>query len=127
MKKATRKQEIELLRDIVTLPLDVQASTARMTLLKVREEQLGITCVRINEWRGGATEMPLWQWEAFLSKLELGWKRYFYACNHEDSIFCRIHYYFSVRTPCTCCLWWRTVAIAITLTIASFFLGKYLQ
>lgn len=127
MKKATRKQEIDILHSIIALARCEQVYNVPITMLDALEEKLGITFTRIKEWRGGATEMPLWRWEQLLSNLELGWKRYISGCSHEDSIFCRIYCYLTALIPCTCCLWWRTVAIATTLTIASFFLGKYLS
>jgi hypothetical protein len=124
MKKATRKQEIEIVREIATASLEVNFT--RASYLDVLERRLGVSCTRVHAWRSKHGSMGSWEWEQLLHTLELGWKRYFYGCSHEDSIFCRIYCYLAARIPCTCCLWWRTVAIATTLTIASFFLGKYL-
>ena len=72
----------------------------------------------------------IWQWQEFIITLKLGWLRYFYACNHKDSIFCKLYLHAKkVTKNCECCLYWRGIATGFlwaTILYSVYTIGKFL-
>ena len=129
MRKATRKEEIAILEEALELSLIDSAFSPTYILPSIehREQKL---CKRCAKFIKGKENIAHWEWKEFLVTLQLGWRRYFYACNHKDSIFCRIYFHAKkVTKGCECCLYWRGIATGFILAIilASLFnLGKFL-
>ena len=129
MKKATKKEEIAMLEEALALSLIAPAFTAVCILGSIEHRRQKL-CKRCAKFIKGKEHIPYWQWQEFLVTLKLGWRRYFYACNHKDSIFCKLYFHEKkVTKGCECCLYWRGVAAGFLLAIiiASLFnLGKFL-
>ena len=126
MKKATKKEEIDIIKQCMS-QTNGKVKLRTLILKSLDSEQLVST--RIRKF-AKARHPEVWQWQEFLVSLQLGWRRYFYACNHKDSIFCRIYFHEKkVTKGCECCLYWRGTATGFLLAIilASLFnLGKFL-
>ena len=129
MRKATKKEEIAMLGEAMDLALIDQAFQIQY-ILPGLEHKHKLLCKRCAEFMKGKEHISYWEWQEFLVTLQLGWRRYFYACNHKDSIFCRIYFHEKkVTKGCECCLYWRGTATGFLLAIilASLFnLGKFL-
>ena len=126
MKKATKKEEIYIIKHCMARTNN-QAKLRTLILQTLNRRRL--VSARIHKFTK-ARHPEVWEWKEFLVTLQLGWLRYFYACNHKDSIFCRIYFHAKkVTKGCECCLYWRGIATGFLLAIilASLFnLGKFL-
>ena len=129
MKKATKKEEIAILEEALDVAL-IDPDFKIQHILPSLEYKHKLLCKRCAKFIKGKENIAYWQWNEFLVTLQLGWRRYFYACNHKDSIFCRIYFHEKkVTKGCECCLYWRGIATGFLLAIilASLFnLGKFL-
>ena len=126
MKKATKKEEINIIEHCV-LRTNNKVKLRTMILQTLNRKRL--VSARIHKFT--KERYPeVWQWQEFLVTLQLGWRRYFYICGHKDSIFVRIQVHQLKSTGgCVCCLYWRGIATGFLLAIilASLFnLGKFL-
>ena len=126
MRKATKKEEIAIIEHCM-LCTNNKVKLRTMILQTLNRKQL--VSARIRKF-ANARHPEVWQWKEFLVSLQLGWRRYFYACNHKDSIFCRIYFHEKkVTKGCECCLYWRGIAAGFLLAIilsSLFNLGKFL-
>ena len=126
MKKATKKEEIAIIEQCMS---QTNCKVKLRTLILRSLDNKQLASARIREFTK-ARHPEVWQWQEFLVTLQLGWRRYFYACNHKDSIFCRVFFHEKkVTKGCECCLYWRGIATGFLLAIilASLFnLGKFL-
>ena len=129
MRKATRKEEI------AAIEFGLSASSTAVNLKRMIFSYCmlrKIIPVEINKFcENYPREILLWQWQELLVTLRLGWKRYFYICEHKDSIFVRIQLHQLKSTGgCVCCLYWRAVCTGFLIASAIGFLislGKYLS
>ena len=125
MRKATKKEEIAALEIMIGIMKEAGGYSADryLTLLT---QQKGVQYQRLQ----GIYFHHIWQWEEYLTALKLGWRRYFYSCNHKDSVFVKLYLQAKkVTNNCECCLYWRGVATGFlsAIIIASLFtLGKFL-
>ena len=126
MKKATKKEEINIIKYCM---LCTNNKMKLRTLVLQTLDRRQLVSTRIREF-AKARHPEVWQWQEFLVTLQLGWRRYFYICGHKDSIFVRIQVHQLKSTGgCVCCLYWRGIATGFLLAIilASLFnLGKFL-
>ena len=127
MRKATRKEEIDILEEAINLATTEPVATILLSL----EQKYKVFCTRCAKYMKHKTQISSWEWMEFLSILRLGWKRYFWGCAHKDSIFVRIQVHQLKSTGgCVCCLYWRAVCTGFLIaSIISFLisLGKYLS
>ena len=127
MRKATRKEEIDILEEA----LDLATTEPVATILPSLEHKYKVFCTRCAKYMKNKTQISSWEWMEFLSILRLGWKRYFYICAHKDSIFVRVQLHQLKSTGgCVCCLYWRAICTGFLIaSIISFLisLGKYLS
>ena len=126
MRKATRKQEIYIIEQCMLHTNNrVKLRTRVMTAL----DKHNLVSKRIAIFAKNK-HPEIWQWQEFILTLKLSWRRYFSACNHKDSIFCKIYLHEKkVAKDCECCLYWRGVAtgfLLATITASLFILGKFL-
>ena len=129
MRKATKKEEIAILEEALDVA-SIDPYFKIQHILPSLEYKHKLLCKRCAKFIKGKENIAYWEWKEFLVTLQLGWRRYFYACNHKDSIFCRIYFHEKkVTKGCECCLYWRGIATGFLLAIilASLFnLGKFL-
>ena len=124
MRKATRKEEINIIEHCM---LRTNNNVKLRTLVLQSLDRRQLVSTRIRKF-AKARRPEVWQWQEFVVTLQLGWRRYFYACKHKDSFFVRIAMKeFKSANNCTCCLYWRGIVYSIPIAIISFFLGKYLS
>ena len=125
MRKATKKEEIDIIEQCMS-QTNCKIKLRTLILESLDSKQLVSTRIR----KFAKENIAYWRWKEFLVSLQLGWRRYFYACSHKDSIFCRIYFHEKkVTKNCECCLYWRGIATGFLLAIilASLFnLGKFL-
>ena len=126
MRKATKKEEIIIIKHCMVFTND----KVKLRALVLRSlDRKKLVSARIRKFTK-ARHPEVWEWKEFIVTLQLGWRRYFYACKHKDSIFCRIYFHAKkVTKGCECCLYWRGIATGFLLAIilASLFnLGKFL-
>lgn len=130
MRKATRKEEIDILEEALDLAL-IDAEFQVTYILPSLEHKYKVICTRCAKYMEHKNHISYWEWMEFLSILRLGWKRYFYTCAHKDSIFVRIQLHQLKSTGgCVCCLYWRAIGTGFLIaSIISFLisLGKYLS
>ena len=126
MKKATRKQEVYIIEQCM-LHTNKKIKLRTM-IMKVLDDKKLIS-KRINTFAKNK-HPEIWQWQEFLITLKLGWRRYFYACKHKDSVFCKIYLHEKKSTKnCECCLYWRGMATGFLLAIvlySIYTIGKFL-
>ena len=124
MRKATRKQEINIIEHCM-LRTNNKVKLHALVLQSLYIKKLVSTRIR-KFAKAGHPEV--WQWKEFLVTLQLGWRRYLYKCDHKDSIFVKWYLKELKRTKdCTCCLYWRAIAYSVPIGIISFLLGKHLS
>ena len=124
MRKATRKQEINIIEHCM-LRTNNKVKLHALVLQSLYLKKLVSTRIR-KFAKAGHPEV--WQWQEYLVTLQLGWRRYLYKCDHKDSIFVKWYLKELKRTKdCTCCLYWRAIAYSVPIGIISFLLGKYLS
>lgn len=130
MRKATRKEEIDILEEALDIAL-IDAEFQVSYILPSLEHKYKIICTRCTKYMKNKTHIAYWEWMEFLSILRLGWKRYFYICEHKDSIFVRIQVHQLKSTGgCVCCLYWRAICTGFLIASGIGFLislGKYLS
>ena len=126
MRKATRKEEINIIEHCMLRPNN---NVKLRTLILQSLDRRQLVSTRIRKF-AKARHPEVWQWKEFLVTLKLGWRRYFYTCAHKDSIFVRIQVHQLKSTGGSVrCLYWRGIATGFLLAIilASLFnLGKFL-
>ena len=126
MKKATKKEEIAIIEQCMS---QTNGKVKLRTLILRSLDSKQLVSTRIRKF-AKERHPEVWQWQEFLVSLKLGWRRYFYACNHKDSIFCRLYFHEKkVTKGCECCLYWRGIATGFLLAIilsSLFNLGKFL-
>ena len=126
MKKATKKEEIAIIEQCMA---QTNGKIKLRTLILRSLDSKQLVSTRIRKF-AEARHPEVWQWQEFIVSLQLGWRRYFYACNHKDSIFCRLYFHEKkVTKGCECCLYWRGIATGFLLAIilsSLFNLGKFL-
>lgn len=126
MKKATKKEEIAIIEQCMS---QTNGKVKLRTLILRSLDSKQLVSTRIRKF-AKERHPEVWQWQEFLVSLQLGWRRYFYACNHKDSIFCRLYFHEKkVTKGCECCLYWRGIATGFLLAIilsSLFNLGKFL-
>ena len=126
MKKATKKEEIAIIEQCMS---QTNGKVKLRTLILRSLDSKQLVSTRIRKF-AQERHPEVWQWQEFLVSLQLGWRRYFYACNHKDSIFCRLYFHEKkVTKGCECCLYWRGIATGFLLAIilsSLFNLGKFL-
>ena len=124
MRKATRKQEINIIEHCM-LRTNNKVKLHALVLQSLYLKKLVST--RIRKF-AKARHPEVWQWQEYLVTLQLGWRRYLYKCDHKDSIF--VKWYLKelkLTKDCTCCLYWRAIAYSVPIGIISFLLGKHLS
>ena len=128
MRAATRQEEATILNNVLNTLSKKDWFLVQM-FVAAEEDKYNVVCKRIARWnRIHGSCPPLWQWQEYLVTLQLGWRRYFYRCNHKDSIF--VKWYLKelkLTNHCTCCLYWRAIAYSVPIGIISFLLGKHLS
>ena len=126
MKKSTKKEEIAIIEQCMS---QTNGKVKLRTLILRSLDSKQLVSTRIRKF-AKERHPEVWQWQEFLVSLQLGWRRYFYACNHKDSIFCRLYFHEKkVTKGCECCLYWRGIATGFLLAIilsSLFNLGKFL-
>ena len=128
MRKATKKEEIAALEIMIGIMKEAGGYSADryLTRLTRLSQQKGVQYQRLQ----GIYFPNIWQWEEYLTVLKLGWRRYFYSCNHKDSVFVKWYLWEKkVTNNCECCLYWRGVAtgfLSATIIVSLFTLGKFL-
>ena len=127
MRKATRKEEINIIKHCM-LCTNNQVKLRTLVLQTLNRRRL--VSARIRKF-AKARHPGVWEWRAFLITLKLGWRRYLYGCGHKDSIFVRIQVHQLKSTGgCVCCLYWRAICTGFLIaSIISFLIssGKYLS
>lgn len=128
MRTATRKEEIAAIEFGLSAP-STPTILERMILSYCVSRK--IMPVEITKFcKKNSKEILHWQWQEFLITLQLGWRRYFYGCEHKDSIFCRLYFHEKKATKdCGCCLYWRGIISGFLFAIilfSLFNLGKFL-
>ena len=126
MKKATRQQEVYIVSQCILLTNNkIKLRTMVMRALEDKK----LTSKRISNFAKNK-HPEIWQWQEFIITLKLGWLRYFYACNHKDSIFCKLYLHAKkVTKNCECCLYWRGIATGFflaTILYSVYTIGKFL-
>ena len=126
MKKATRQQEVYIVSQCI---LHTNNKIKLRTMVMRALEDKKLTSKRISNFAKNK-HPEIWQWQEFIITLKLGWLRYFYACNHKDSIFCKLYLHAKkVTKNCECCLYWRGVATGFlwaTILYSIYTIGKFL-
>ena len=126
MKKATRQQEVYIVSQCM---LHTNNKIKLRTMVMRALEDKKLTSKRISNFAKNK-HPEIWQWQEFVITLKLGWLRYFYACNHKDSIFCKLYLHAKkVTKNCECCLYWRGIATGFlwaTILYSVYTIGKFL-
>lgn len=126
MKKATRQQEVYIVSQCM---LHTNNKIKLHTMVMRALEDKKLTSKRISNFAKNK-HPEIWQWQEFVITLKLGWLRYFYACNHKDSIFCKLYLHAKkVTKNCECCLYWRGIATGFlwaTILYSVYTIGKFL-